>query len=260
MNGRHLGSKPIYVALAQRKDVRKAQLMAQHAQRMKTGFQANGLTGVPNVYGAPGAPVYFPQTPAQGNIPQQFMYHQLIQQQRSRGWPQNPQFQPMHNYMVPVRPPRHNARQMPNRGRYNNRNPREQATPQIIQAQTVSPQAVADQQGVGVTGVGVGGVVEPALTPSFLEQYTREQQSSIIGERLFSLISKLQPEWAAKITGMLLDRLNSGARPEELLHLIEDPVALNDKVAEALEVLEAHAMEAQAQDVLKEPDVDGEHS
>jgi len=58
---------------------------------------------------------------------------------------------------------------------------------------------------------------------------------------------------------MLLDRLNSGARPEELLHLIEDPVALNDKVAEALEVLEAHAMEAQAQDVLKEADVDGEH-
>lgn len=250
MNGRHLGSKPIYVALAQRKDVRKAQLMAQHAQRLKTGFQANGLN-VPNVYGAPGAPVFYPQTAQAGNIPQQFMYHQLIQQQRNR-WPQNPQFQPMHNYMVPVRPPRHNnARQMPNRGRYNNRNPREQASPQIIQAQSSSPQSVAEQP---------VGTVEPlALTPSILEQYTREQQSSIIGERLFGLISKLQPEWAGKITGMLLDRLNSGARPEELLHLIEDHVALNDKVAEALEVLEAHAMEAQAQDVLKEADVDGEH-
>jgi polyadenylate-binding protein len=244
------------VALAQRKDVRKAQLMAQHAQRLKTGFQANGIN-VPNVYGAPGAPVFYPQTAQAGNIPQQFMYHQLIQQQRNRGWPQNPQFQPMHNYMVPVRPPRHNARQMPNRGRYNNRNPREQAIPQINQAQSASPQSVTEQPGVG----GVVGTVEPlALTPSLLEQYTREQQSSIIGERLFGLISKLQPEWAGKITGMLLDRLNSGARPEELLHLIDDHVALNDKVAEALEVLEAHAMEAQAQDVLKEADVEGEHS
>ena len=34
MNGRILVSKPLYVALAQRKEERKAQLAAQHMQRM----------------------------------------------------------------------------------------------------------------------------------------------------------------------------------------------------------------------------------
>ena len=34
MNGRILGSKPLYVALAQRKEERKAQLAAQHMQRI----------------------------------------------------------------------------------------------------------------------------------------------------------------------------------------------------------------------------------
>jgi len=34
MNGRMLASKPLYVALAQRKEERKAQLAAQHMQRI----------------------------------------------------------------------------------------------------------------------------------------------------------------------------------------------------------------------------------
>lgn len=34
MNGRILVSKPLYVALAQRKEERKAQLAAQHMQRI----------------------------------------------------------------------------------------------------------------------------------------------------------------------------------------------------------------------------------
>jgi polyadenylate-binding protein len=81
--------------------------------------------------------------------------------------------------------------------------------------------------------------VEP-LTVAYLEHYSREHQPSIIGERLYPLIAKSQPALAGKITGMLLDRLNFTGGAEELLRLLDDSNALNEKVGEALEVLEAH--------------------
>lgn len=240
MNSRHIGNKPIYVALAQRKDVRKAQLMAQHAQRLKSAnFHNNGL----NVYPTPGSPSVFYQTPQAGNIPQPFMYHQLIQQQqRNIGrWPNMPhhsQYPPMQNYMITSvgpRGPRHNQRQAPNRGRYNNRGAREAAG--VPQLPSVLMPVVPDQQ-VGAP---------EALSHAELENMTREQQSNLIGERLFPMVRQHQPELAPKITGMLLDSLNSGGL-DELIMLLEDPRALRDKVAEAIEVLEAHGLEAQAQD------------
>jgi len=150
-----------------------------------------------------------------------------MQQPRPRGWPAPQQHQFQHvpsNYMVSMRQPRNNQRQAPNRNRYNNRT-RESQPPQIIQ--TPVPAQVSEQQ------------LEP-LTLAYLNQFPRDLQSSIIGERLFPFISKVQPVLAGKITGMLLDRLNHPGGPEELLHLLEDTVALNDKVIEALDVLSAH--------------------
>jgi len=102
-------------------------------------------------------------------------------------------------------------------------------SPQILSEQTQPP------------------LVEP-LTLNILEQYPRELQPSIVGERLFPLIAKNQPTLAGKITGMLLDRLNYPGGTEELLHLLEDNHALIEKLNEALEVLEAHAQE------IKDPD------
>jgi len=55
MNGRMIGAKPIYVALAQRKEVRRSQLEAQMAQRNQMRMQQ----GMP----MPGAPGYMPGTP-----------------------------------------------------------------------------------------------------------------------------------------------------------------------------------------------------
>ena len=56
-----------------------------------------------------------------------------------------------------------------------------------------------------------------------------------MNQRIQPLIHQSQPDLAGKITGMLLEMDNS-----ELLHLLESPEALNAKIAEALQVLEAH--------------------
>jgi len=67
-----------------------------------------------------------------------------------------------------------------------------------------------------------------------------EMQKRIIGERLFPLIQASQPVLAGKITGMLLEMDNG-----ELLRLLESPDALNNKIVEAVGVLQAHGyMEA----------------
>ena len=51
------------------------------------------------------------------------------------------------------------------------------------------------------------------------------------GERLFPLVSKLQPDLAGKITGMLLEMDNA-----ELLMLLDSNEALVGKVDEAIQV------------------------
>jgi len=58
-------------------------------------------------------------------------------------------------------------------------------------------------------------------------------QKQMLGEKLFPLVTKCQPEMAGKITGMMLEMDNS-----ELLILLESEQQLKNKVDEALRVLE----------------------
>jgi len=110
-NGKMLGAKPLYVALAQRKDIRKAQLEAQHAQRAKAGIPP--MQGAGRVPGAPLQPIYpagpmfYPnvvgQAPMVGNNQPQIMYPPPPGQMMRRGGmypgPQNYQGLPPH-YVV----------------------------------------------------------------------------------------------------------------------------------------------------------------
>ncbi|KAM7479540.1 hypothetical protein LguiA_027753 [Lonicera macranthoides] len=58
------------------------------------------------------------------------------------------------------------------------------------------------------------------------------EQRTMLGENLYPLVEQLEPEVAAKVTGMLLEMDQT-----EVLHLLESPEALKAKVAEAMEVL-----------------------
>lgn len=71
------------------------------------------------------------------------------------------------------------------------------------------------------------------LSAEVLAQASQSQRKNMIGEKLFPLVGKLQPQYAAKITGMLLEIDNN-----ELLLLLENPEALQAKVSEAMDVLQ----------------------
>lgn len=71
------------------------------------------------------------------------------------------------------------------------------------------------------------------LAADALANATPEERKNLIGERLYGLISQSQPSLAGKITGMLLEGMDTS----ELLHLIESPESLGARIVEALEVL-----------------------
>ena len=58
----------------------------------------------------------------------------------------------------------------------------------------------------------------------------------MLGENLYPLVEQLEADSAAKVTGMLLEMDQT-----EVLHLLESPEALKDKVAEAMDVLRSVA-------------------
>jgi RNA recognition motif-containing protein len=73
---------------------------------------------------------------------------------------------------------------------------------------------------------------------AMLAQATPEQQKQMLGERLYMLIIPTQPELAGKITGMLLEGLDTA----ELVGLIDSPLALDEKIKLALEALKKHTV------------------
>jgi len=224
MNGRMFDGKPLYVAIAQRKDVRRAQLEAQYAQRAKL---------VPHML-PQGAYLY------QG-MPR-MMYPQQVMQP-GRWGPRGPQMVPVtrgvNTYIMPMNPgPRPQTAGRGGWGRGGmQKAPDGQARQQYkYNAQARNPQL---QQTVTVppTDTVVSSGAEP-LTIKALAAAPEEQKKQMIGESLFPLVKETQPELAGKITGMLLEMDNG-----ELLHLLESREALQEKIEEAIVVLGQHGDE-----------------
>jgi len=262
MNGRILVSKPLYVALAQRKEDRKAHLNQQYMQR-NSGLRIPGPQPGPMYQaGVPGG--FF--MPAMHQPGQRFFAPGMAQQVRpTPRWATQPPVRGQQNaammqqmgaaQMRPTRPqmgqpqvrpvsmarPITGAQQVPV--------VQQQRTGQVIMGTVPMPMQRAPMgpfklsaatrnppghiipgqtQAVHVTG-------QEPLTASMLSEAPPQEQKQMLGERLFPLISQMYPELAGKITGMLLEIDNS-----ELLHMLESRESLKAKVEEAVAVLQAH--------------------
>ncbi|XP_024915321.1 polyadenylate-binding protein 1-like isoform X2 [Cynoglossus semilaevis] len=262
MNGRIVATKPLYVALAQRREERKAILTNKYMQRLAS------LRSMPN-------PVIdsFHQTGYYMTVPQppsrSFYNHSAVSSMRAAphwaGQPQRPQ------------------------GLHSNQmfgNSVRRGSPTIAtvrQASTQAPRVMGSSQRMNNIGTQTGGgrtdvpsvirtnqykyssavrnpqqlsapaptrlqmvpapVMEPSVYVPALEPLTASKlaaaplmdQKQLLGERLYPLIHALHPSMAGKITGMLLEIDNS-----ELLHMLESPESLHSKVDEAVAVLQAH--------------------
>lgn len=89
-------------------------------------------------------------------------------------------------------------------------------------------QAAPNPQAINVPG-------QEPLTTGMLAAAQPQEQKQMLGERLYPLIHSMHPEWAGKITGMLLEIDNA-----ELLHMLDSRESLKAKVDEAVVVLQAH--------------------
>jgi len=247
MNGRMLNQKPLYVALAQRKEVRRAQLEAQYAQRAKVGMpmpQPHVFPGgMPQVPGGPApGPMFYQGVPQRNFVyPQQMMARQwnMTQPGGAQGAAQAGAMQ--------MRPPHPSVgyqlmamNQRPGGGGGGGRGGggggRGQNRPNNTRPQAKQQGAAPQQQAAPPAAV------QGPLTAKALAEANDEQKKQMIGERLFPLIKAQQPTLAGKITGMLLEMDNT-----ELLHLLESPQALGEKIQEALEVLNEHGTETNAE-------------
>ncbi|XP_042362253.1 polyadenylate-binding protein 1A-like isoform X1 [Plectropomus leopardus] len=270
MNGRIVATKPLYVALAQRKEERQAHLTNQYMQRMAS------VRAVPN-------PVINPYQPAPPSgyfmaaIPQaqnRAAYYpaagQMAQLRPSPRWatqgvrPQH--FQNMPGAMRPSAPRPQTFGAM----RPASQVPRMMSA-QRVAAQTMGPRAATAaaaaanpvrgvpqykyaagvrnpqqhmpaQQQVNMQQPAVHVQGQEPLTASMLAAAPPQEQKQMLGERLFPLIQGMHLSLAGKITGMLLEIDNS-----ELLHMLESPESLRSKVDEAVAVLQAHQAKEAAQ-------------
>lgn len=247
MNGKMMDNKPLYVALAQRKETRRQQLEAQIMQRnqLRLQQQAAAAGGMP---GYPGQPMYYPQPgfPGQpgGGMMQRPRYAPAGMMPQGMGMPygQGPQQFPGGGMMPPqgYRPPRPrgapNAGGMPGGVRPGMVNGAMggQGGPRPGQPM---PGQMAPRGAVPPAGARPGRPQaspngQPALTAAALANAGPEEQKQMLGEAIYPKIAASHSELAGKLTGMILELPVS-----ELLHLLEDTEALDAKVAEALDVL-----------------------
>uniref|UniRef100_A0A8C7WDB1 Polyadenylate-binding protein n=1 Tax=Oncorhynchus mykiss TaxID=8022 RepID=A0A8C7WDB1_ONCMY len=255
MNGRIVGSKPLYVALAQRKEERKAHLTNQYMQRI-TGMRAMPANAIINQF-QPASGYFMPAVPQGQNRTTYYAPNQLTQmrpnprwqQQGGRGQGEATDYN-LHGgnitsssliYWLIIHP---YVSSLPLGGAGQAMGPRPsmgvpapRAMPPYKYATSIrntNPQVVQPialqqaQPAVHVQG-------QEPLTSSMLASAPPQEQKQMLGERLFPLIQAMHPSLAGKITGMLLEIDNS-----ELLHMLESHESLRSKVEEAVAVLQAH--------------------
>ncbi|KAK1316280.1 Polyadenylate-binding protein 2 [Acorus calamus] len=250
MNGKIVVSKPLYVALAQRKEDRRARLQFS---------QMRPVVMPPTV--APRMPLYPPGNPGFG---QQMFYGQgppaIIPAQPGFGYQQplvpgmRPGGAPMPNFFMPmVQQGQQGQRPGGRRGGVGPVQQNQQPVGMIQQQMFPRGRVYRHPPGRNMPDVSMPGVPGQMLSvpydmsampvrdaqpislgalASALANATPDQQRTMLGESLYPLVDQIEHDFAAKVTGMLLEMDQT-----EVLHLLESPDALKAKVAEAMDVL-----------------------
>lgn len=307
MNGRIVGSKPLYVALAQRKDERKNHLASQYMQRLTTtrlqsqqlgqmfanpanaaatgiylpaalqnaatrfypaapSFAAPPVRPTPRWPGQNAAAAAAAAAAARGGqvpVPNTYQNYQMLNPSQPRArmpYAPSPAQQAAAQAAAAaaaagIRPTGANGAQVRmNFNAVNAGNVRGVPPQQLINGQPVlqrgvqnpkfrgqAPNAVPQGQVINnIQAINVPG--QEPLTTVMLASAQPQEQKQMLGERLYPLIHSMHPEWAGKITGMLLEIDNA-----ELLHMLDSRESLKAKVEEAVVVLQAHQTKQQQQ-------------
>lgn len=269
MNGKIIGKKPLYVAVAQRKEERRARLQAHFAQLSAQGTMTPAMPSMPSYHPGPprlapqqlyfgqGAPGLIPPQPAGYGFQQQlipgirpgvapnFMMPYNLQRQGQpgqrvggrRGVSQQMQQQQL-------------IQRNANQGFRYMQSARNGVDPTMIPQGLMGPMMPLPLDASGMHVASMDAVrsspIPITALASALASATPEHQRVMLGEQLYPLVERIERDQAGKVTGMLLEMDQT-----EVLHLIESPDALQKKVAEALEVLRlAHVTGSDAADQL----------
>ncbi|KAH6800228.1 protein 5 [Perilla frutescens var. hirtella] len=251
MNGKMIGRKPLYVAVAQRKEERKTWLQAHFAQTRSSGTMSPLMPGYHNgsprlaahqqVYFGQVGPGLIPQAPGYGfqqqhmpglqpGVPSNFVMPFQLQQQTQPGQRLGPR--------------RGGNSPQPQQQVYSNQgfsryvtNGRNGVNPSMVPQGLMGPiMPLPLDSSSAVPGASLEIPLSPPLSrstlASALASASPDNQRLMLGEQLYPLVERLERTHAGKVTGMLLEMDQT-----EVLHLIESPDALKKKVVEAMNVL-----------------------
>ncbi|WZY68214.1 polyadenylate-binding protein 2 isoform X1 [Brassica napus] len=239
MSGKMVEGKPLYVAIAQRKEDRRVRLQAQFSQVRPVAMPPSAGPRMPMFPPGIGQQMFYGQAPP-NMIPPQPGYgyqQQLVPGMRPGGRG------PVPNYFMPMV---QQQQRIGGGGRRPGGIQQSQHQVPMMQQHQMHPRGRMLRYS---QGRGSGGDVAPydmgnnnnitmpiGALASNLANASPEQQRTMLGENLYPLVEQLEAESAAKVTGMLLEMDQT-----EVLHLLESPEALKDKVAEAMDVLRSVA-------------------
>ncbi len=222
LNGRLMGVKPIYVALAQHKDARKAQLEAQRAAAQRVRASAVPPSAL---YAQPSTAAYRPGPTSHAYGTPSSSY--------SRGLSTASAYTPHLGipYAQPNLPvtPRHHPYGGGGGGGNPTRQPRRnRSRPTQDARRGYGPQPPHRRGPISASATST-------LTLDMLTNATATEQKQMLGERLYIQVAKVETVLASKITGMLLE-----LEMTEILHMLENPDALREQVRRAVDVLHKH--------------------
>lgn len=265
MHLKTIKGKPLYVGLAEKKDERTSRLAQRYKGEKGSAMMTQGkgvydpnqqMGQQPQMMGGKGMNpmmqakgMQYPQYPTQQMMQQGGKMGMMANQQMMRPQQQmqmapQPQMNPNQQRMGMMQPPAAYGMQgqvpgMMGKGgaplpmmQQQMMLQQQKGMPMQMQQQMGMPQKGGQQQNQIMTQQRNVAPQAQQLTAQALASAPPGMQKQMLGEKLYPAVSRLQPELAGKITGMMLEMENT-----EVLMMLESEVQLRQKVDEAVRVL-----------------------